>query len=101
MTDDEGIGALGRDPDARETFYRAHVDAVQQYVARPRPRSRAGRGRGDRRDQVRPGRSAVRAWTRRRPAANRWVGLDLGSGTHHGPGGPCGLRSPGMTAHPS
>jgi len=34
MTDDEGIGAIGRDPDALEAFYRAHVDAVQQYVAR-------------------------------------------------------------------
>lgn len=30
----EGIAAIGRDPDVLEAFYRAHVEAVQRFVAR-------------------------------------------------------------------
>lgn len=34
MTDIDGVAAIGRDPDALEEFYRAHVEAVQRFVAR-------------------------------------------------------------------
>ena len=30
----DGVAAIGRDPDALETFYREHLEAVQRFVAR-------------------------------------------------------------------
>lgn len=34
MTTVDGVAAIGRDPDALETFYREHIEAVQRFVAR-------------------------------------------------------------------